>query len=171
VEAISAYFRNIKHEMMVNARASFNASSSSGGVGLKENSREHEGGSTCKETPPPVTGGVPVKLWKTIMEEVYQRSVGPDVDETKKYKSFSSETYGELNPMYVVFIHGCGSMLVWLKCVSRSFVSDIIHRLGLGPGKVFLDLGSGVGNCVLQAALQYVLVLALLPSSPNVLHS
>lgn len=45
------------------------------------------------------TGGVPVKLWKTIMEEVYQRSVGPDVEDTKKYKSFSSETYGELNPM------------------------------------------------------------------------
>lgn len=48
------------------------------------------------------TAGVPVKLWKTIMEEVYQRSVGPDVEDTKKYKSFSSETYGELNPMYVV---------------------------------------------------------------------
>lgn len=55
------------------------------------------------------TGGVPVKLWKTIMEEVYQRSVGPDVDDTKKYKSFSSETYGELNPMYAItcVFHGC----------------------------------------------------------------
>lgn len=26
----------------------------------------------------------------------------------------------------------------------------------LGPGKVFVDLGSGVGNCVVQAALAYV---------------
>lgn len=48
-----------------------------------------------------LTGGVPVKLWKHVMEEVYQRSVGPDVEDTKKYKSFSSQTYGELNPMYV----------------------------------------------------------------------
>lgn len=42
--------------------------------------------------------GIPVKLWNTILDEVYQRSVGPDIEDTKKYKSFSSETYGELNP-------------------------------------------------------------------------
>lgn len=95
---------------MVNARTSFHASSS---TGVKEITGEHE---ACKESPPLIAGGVPVKLWKTIMEEVYQRSVGPDVDETRKYKSFSSETYGELNPMYVVFIHYCCAMLVWLKC-------------------------------------------------------
>ena len=46
-------------------------------------------------------------------------------------------------------------------------MSDIIHRLGLGPGKVFVDLGSGVGNCVLQAALQYVLVSLLPPILPG----
>jgi [histone H3]-lysine79 N-trimethyltransferase len=98
VDAISTYFGTIKNEMMANARNFFNTSSSES-LGLKE---EHEGDPTGKETPSPVGGGVPVRLWKTIMEEVYQRSVGPDVDETKKYKSFSSETYGELNPMYVV---------------------------------------------------------------------
>lgn len=35
-------------------------------------------------------------------------------------------------------------------------MSDLIHRFGLGPGKTFVDLGCGVGNCVLQAALQCV---------------
>ena len=55
----------------------------------------------------------------------------------------------------------------WLTWkVHCSFVSDIIHRLGLGPGKVFVDLGSGVGNCVLQAALQCVSV-----SAPITCHS
>lgn len=32
----------------------------------------------------------------------------------------------------------------------------------LGPNSVFVDLGSGVGNCVVQAALAYV----HLPSKP-----
>jgi hypothetical protein len=111
VEAISAYFRNIKNDMMVNARDFFDASSSED-TGLKENG-EHGSESSRRETPSPLTGGVPVKLWKTIMEEVYQRSVGPDVDETRKYKSFSSETYGELNPMCVVFIEDCSVILTY----------------------------------------------------------
>ncbi len=67
--------------MMENARAWFDAQPDQSG-------EDAEGTSS---------GGVPVKLWKMIMEETYQRSVGPDVEETKKYKSFSSETYGELN--------------------------------------------------------------------------
>lgn len=46
--------------------------------------------------------GVPVKVWQMVTEEVYQRSVGPDVEDTKKYKSFSNETYGELNPSLVL---------------------------------------------------------------------
>lgn len=35
-----------------------------------------------------------------------------------------------------------------------SFVSDIVHHTGLTPSSHFLDLGSGVGTVVLQAALQ-----------------
>ena len=99
------------------------------------------------------SGGVPVKLWKMIMEETYQRSVGPDVEETKKYRSFSSETYGELNPSYA-----SSFPLLYERETETSirFVSDIVHRLGLKPGKVFVDLGCGVGNCVFQAALQFV---------------
>lgn len=112
VEAISAYFRNMQNDMMVNARDFFDASPSED-MGLQENAGEHGSESSRKETPLPVTGGVPVKLWKTIMEEVYQRSVGPDVDETRKYKSFSSETYGELNPMCVVSFEDCSIILAY----------------------------------------------------------
>ncbi|KAL7419409.1 Nucleosomal histone H3-Lys79 methylase [Cryptotrichosporon argae] len=34
------------------------------------------------------------------------------------------------------------------------FMSKVIEQTKLGPGKIFVDLGSGVGNCVLQAAVQ-----------------
>ena len=33
-------------------------------------------------------------------------------------------------------------------------MSKIIDQTNLGPDSLFVDLGSGVGNCVLQAALQ-----------------
>lgn len=36
----------------------------------------------------------------------------------------------------------------------HNFMSKIIEQTGLGPDSVFVDLGSGVGNCVVQAALQ-----------------
>lgn len=94
VDSISSLFKSLKSEMMNNAKAFF------------ETKPETPAEASLVDGKPPnskpaaiATGGVPVKLWKTIMEEVYQRSVGPDVDDTKKYKSFSSETYGELNPM------------------------------------------------------------------------
>lgn len=88
--------------MLVNARASFNAPNITD-VTNGEESAEGNAGTPTPGQQLQQRGGVPVKLWNVIMEEVYQRSVGPDVEETKKYKSFSSETYGELNPMYVNF--------------------------------------------------------------------
>lgn len=98
--------------MMDNARTLFNASSSSPAPSATPLRADDDGDDNddddgrqekMVEDGTASLGGVPVKLWKMIMEEVYQRSVGPDVDETKKYKSFSSETYGELNPSYVPF--------------------------------------------------------------------
>jgi hypothetical protein len=59
--------------------------------------------------------------------------VGPRIKELRKYETWTSEVYGELTPR---------------------FVSEIIRVSGLGPGKQFMDLGSGVGNVVLQAALE-----------------
>lgn len=78
--------------------------------------------------------GLPSAVARRIIEETYQRVVGPRIAELRKYESFSSTVYGELLP---------------------NFVEDNIIRLGgLGPGKLLVDLGSGVGNVPIQAALQ-----------------
>ncbi|KAI5120226.1 hypothetical protein M0805_000040 [Coniferiporia weirii] len=77
--------------------------------------------------------GIPQGVVLRIIEETYQRCIGPHIDKLKKYSAFSSQVYGELMP---------------------SFVSDIIEQTGLRPDSLLLDLGSGVGNVVLQAALQ-----------------
>ncbi|KAM0755502.1 DOT1-domain-containing protein [Meredithblackwellia eburnea MCA 4105] len=76
--------------------------------------------------------GVPDKLWTHVTAQAYARAVGPEVEGLAKYEAFSSNTYGELLP---------------------KFVGEICGLTGLGPDSVFVDLGSGVGNCVVQAAL------------------
>jgi len=77
--------------------------------------------------------GMPKDIGLRLIEETYQRCVGPQVHTLRNYEAFSSETYGELMP---------------------SLVSDIIRHTGLGEDSLFLDLGCGVGNVVLQASLQ-----------------
>ncbi|KAF8588488.1 DOT1-domain-containing protein [Ramaria rubella] len=77
--------------------------------------------------------GVPPEIWKTIVDETYQRAVGPNIPLLRKYQAWSSEVYGELE---------------------TDFVSDIVHHTGLTPSSRFFDMGSGVGTVVLQAALQ-----------------
>lgn len=77
--------------------------------------------------------GIPKVVSLRLIEETYQRCVGPQVHSLRNYEAFSSETYGELMP---------------------SLVSDIICHTGLREGSLFLDLGCGVGNVVLQASLQ-----------------
>ncbi|KAJ3514934.1 hypothetical protein NLJ89_g2077 [Agrocybe chaxingu] len=68
-----------------------------------------------------------------IIEETYQRTVGPNVPSLKQYEAFSSTVYGELMP---------------------SLAERIIQQTGLNEDSLFLDLGSGVGNVVVQASLQ-----------------
>lgn len=68
-----------------------------------------------------------------VVDETYQRCVGPKVPTLNRYEAFSSCVYGELMP---------------------SFTSDIIAATGLGPSSLLLDLGSGVGNVVIQASLE-----------------
>ena len=79
------------------------------------------------------SGGMPKDVSLRLVEETYQRCVGPHVNTLRNYEAFSSETYGELMP---------------------SLVSDIIRHTGLHKDSLFLDLGCGVGNVVLQASLQ-----------------
>lgn len=76
---------------------------------------------------------MPKKILMRIIEENYQRSVGPNVPRLKKYEAFSSTVYGELMP---------------------SLVHEMIQITKLREDSLFLDLGSGVGNVVVQASLQ-----------------
>jgi [histone H3]-lysine79 N-trimethyltransferase len=75
---------------------------------------------------------IPPKVLLRIIEETYQRAVGPHVSELNRYAAFSSEVYGELLP---------------------PFVTEIINSTGINQNSLLLDLGSGVGNVLLQASL------------------
>ncbi len=77
--------------------------------------------------------GLPKEGLMRVLDENYQRAVGPHVKTLKKYEAFSSTVYGELMP---VLSH------------------EIIRLTQLREDSLFLDLGSGVGNVVVQAALQ-----------------
>lgn len=78
------------------------------------------------------TTGMPEAVWTHVTGQCYERTVGPRIDELKKYEAFSDNTYGELLP---------------------PFVAHIANLTGLKEGSVLVDMGSGVGNCVVQASL------------------
>lgn len=77
--------------------------------------------------------GVPEGIWRLVQDQVYARVVGPRVEELGRYQAFSDNVYGELLPR---------------------FMSEIAQLTQLGPNKVFVDLGSGVGNLLIQTSLQ-----------------
>ncbi|KAK4968154.1 Nucleosomal histone H3-Lys79 methylase [Elasticomyces elasticus] len=70
---------------------------------------------------------------KRILDQVYARTVSPHVETLRAYQAGSDFVYGELLPR---------------------FVSEIFEETRIKSDQVFIDLGSGVGNVVLQAALQ-----------------
>lgn len=78
-------------------------------------------------------GATPRDLCHQVLEQCYNRTVAPHVELLQKYEKWTSEVYGELQ-------HG--------------FVSDVLARTGVRSDSVLMDLGSGVGNVVLQAALE-----------------
>lgn len=77
--------------------------------------------------------GMPKKVLMRIIDENYQRTVGPNVPSLKQYEAFSSTVYGELMP---------------------GLSHEMIRLTKLHEDSLFLDLGSGVGNVVVQASLQ-----------------
>jgi H3 lysine-79-specific histone-lysine N-methyltransferase len=77
--------------------------------------------------------GLPKEVLMRIIEENYQRAVGPNVRSLKRYEAFSSTVYGELMP---------------------SLAQEMINITKLKEDSLFIDLGSGVGNVVVQASLQ-----------------
>ncbi|KAL8944725.1 MAG: hypothetical protein Q9216_000294 [Gyalolechia sp. 2 TL-2023] len=78
-------------------------------------------------------GPLDLRLIERILTQTYARTVSPRVSTLRQYENGTDNVYGELLP---------------------KFVSDIFRITGLGPEHVFVDLGSGVGNVVLQAALE-----------------
>ncbi|GAA5941587.1 histone methyltransferase DOT1 [Sporobolomyces koalae] len=78
--------------------------------------------------------GLHSKVWTKVFHQCYDRTVGPDIEHLRRYAAFSDNVYGELLPKFM------------------NEIFDKVSRV-LGPGKTFVDLGSGVGNCVVQAAL------------------
>ena len=78
------------------------------------------------------TQGLPESVWQRITGQCYERTVGPRVEELKKYQAFSDNTYGELLP---------------------PFIAQIAALTNLKPESVMVDMGSGVGNCCVQASL------------------
>ncbi|PPJ55036.1 hypothetical protein CBER1_01462 [Cercospora berteroae] len=76
---------------------------------------------------------LPLDWVQRILDQTYSRTVSPMVERLVKYEAFSENVYGEL--------------------LSR-FCSDIFKKTKLTHEMKFVDLGSGVGNVVLQAALE-----------------
>ncbi|KAJ5107051.1 hypothetical protein N7456_003726 [Penicillium angulare] len=68
-----------------------------------------------------------------ILTQIYARTVSPRVESLRQYENGTDNVYGELLPR---------------------FISNIFKETKLKSGQVFVDLGSGVGNVVLQAALE-----------------
>lgn len=76
---------------------------------------------------------VPQSFVTEILNQIYSRIVSPQGHALRDYEAFSSNVYGELLP---------------------KFVHQLFIDTNLKSRNVFVDLGSGVGNCVLQAALE-----------------
>ncbi|RDA83461.1 hypothetical protein CP532_6082 [Ophiocordyceps camponoti-leonardi (nom. inval.)] len=77
---------------------------------------------------------LPRSLVAFVLDQVYDRTVAPKVELLSKYENGSDHVYGEL-------LH--------------PFVSKIlVEQARMTSDQVFVDLGSGVGNVCLQAALE-----------------
>ncbi|QLQ78323.1 hypothetical protein HG537_0A05700 [Torulaspora globosa] len=77
---------------------------------------------------------MPPSFIHDLLHIVYTRSIHPNYKKLKEYEAFSNYVYGELLP---------------------NFLSNVYSQCGLNSNSIFMDLGSGVGNCVVQAALEY----------------
>lgn len=73
-------------------------------------------------------------LVERVLTQTYARTVSPRINSLRQYENGTDNIYGELLP---------------------KFVSEILKKdVRMTSNQVFVDLGSGVGNVVLQAALQ-----------------
>lgn len=72
-------------------------------------------------------------LIERILTQTYSRTVSPRVGTLRQYENGTDNVYGELLPR---------------------FISKIFKDTRMKSDQIFVDLGSGVGNVVLQAALE-----------------
>ncbi|AMD21629.1 HFL227Cp [Eremothecium sinecaudum] len=77
---------------------------------------------------------IPLSFIHELLQLIYSRCVLPKVHSLKEYQGFSNYVYGELLP---------------------SFLSTAYKQCEMKPDHIFMDLGSGVGNCVMQASIEY----------------
>ncbi|KAF1981261.1 DOT1-domain-containing protein [Aulographum hederae CBS 113979] len=77
---------------------------------------------------------LPLPLVERLLTQSYDRTISPSISALSKYQNGTDNVYGELLP---------------------PFVSKILAITSLSSSSLFVDLGSGVGNVVLQAALQH----------------
>lgn len=77
---------------------------------------------------------LPQSFIHDFLQIIYCRSIHPHANKLKNYQAFSNFVYGELLP---------------------NFLSDVFNKCSLNKDSIFIDLGSGVGNCVIQASLEF----------------
>lgn len=77
--------------------------------------------------------GIPIEIAMKIMDKIYCNVVYPKLAEINRYKAWSEATYGEALP---------------------DLIELFVNLAQLDSEKLFMDLGSGVGNVVLQVALR-----------------
>ncbi|KAL0081448.1 histone methylation protein DOT1-domain-containing protein [Phycomyces blakesleeanus] len=68
-----------------------------------------------------------------VLYQVYSRTVAHEADALNNYAAFSNNVYGEINSI---------------------LVKEFISKTGITSSSVFMDLGCGIGNVVLQVAAQ-----------------
>ncbi|KAG0213529.1 Nucleosomal histone H3-Lys79 methylase [Mortierella sp. GBA30] len=76
---------------------------------------------------------LPYDLVVHILQQVYSRTVAARASKLNQYEAFSNNVYGEILPI---------------------LTKEFIQRTKLDQNKTFVDLGCGIGNVVLQVALQ-----------------
>ncbi|KAI9871919.1 MAG: Nucleosomal histone H3-Lys79 methylase [Pleopsidium flavum] len=79
------------------------------------------------------THNLELPLIERLLTQTYSRTVSPRVKSLRQYENGTDNVYGELLPR---------------------FLSQIFKDTKLRSDQIFVDLGSGVGNAVLQAALE-----------------
>jgi hypothetical protein len=76
----------------------------------------------------------PSEQFATLMNTIRGECI-KDAQVFSRYVPFSSETYGEMHPV---------------------FVEDMIRNAKIKQSDIFVDIGSGIGNVVFQVAAQVI---------------